>query len=127
MRGIRARASLVLSAVVFAAACRDPTAPNQVTVVNVPSVRSILVTNRTSTSIFTMIIGVNALPATDYVLCLDPRRCEPLAPGASRELKYPGAYNGVAEKEALVMWWHSIRGSDGTYRPVDSGRKVVPL
>lgn len=127
MRNVRASASLVLSAVVFAAACRDPMAPNQVTVVIVPSARTIVVANRTSTPVFVMVIGRNLMTVVDYMMCADPDRCNPIAPGASRKYDYPGPFGGTAEKEAVVSWWHSTRGSDGNYRVVDVGRKVVPL
>ena len=127
MRKLRAGAPLVLSAVVLAAACRDPLAPNQVAVVNLATVRTIVVANRTSTPVFVMVIGRNQMTVIDYLMCADPDRCNPIAPGASRKYDYPGPFGGAAEKEAVVSWWHSTRGSDGNYRVVDVGGKVVPL
>ena len=130
----RWRSALAIGLLVAAGACRDTLAPNidlmppnQVTVVNVPPARTIVVVNRTSTPIFAQVWGGNLLAVIDYVLCVDPDRCESIAPGASRTYKYPEPFQGVPEKEAVVSWWHLSRGSDGKYGPVDWGRKVVPL
>jgi hypothetical protein len=98
-----------------------------VSVVAIASARQILVTNRTNNPIFPFVIGRNALPATDYVMCVDPSRCRAIEPGSGRMLPYPGPYNGVAETEAVVMWWGSMRDSTGTFRAVNENWKVVRL
>lgn len=83
----------------------------------------VAVTNRSSQPIFTVVLGRNASALMLWAACVDAAECAPIAPGATR-LETPAMIAGMAETEAVVHWWHAVRGADGVVRP-DSVRSVI--
>ena len=83
----------------------------------------IAVTNRTSQPVFTIILGRNASALVLWGACADAAQCPSIAPGATR-VQTPEGIDGTAETEAVVHWWHAVRGADGVMRP-DSIRSFV--
>ncbi len=87
----------------------------------------ITITNRTTQEVFVFVVGREALAAINWAPCIDRSRCEPLAPGASRRVPYPANLTGRVEREASVIWWRAIRGSDWIVRPGGFRSVVVTL
>lgn len=50
--------------------------------------------------------------------------CTPIAPGATRHEAHPAPFNGVAEHEAIVYWWHAVIGPADAVQP-DSIRAIT--
>ena len=87
----------------------------------------ITITNRTTQEVFVFVVGREALALINWAPCIDRSRCEPLAPGASRRVPYPANLTGRVEREASIIWWRAIRGSDWVERPGDFRSVIVTL
>lgn len=122
--GIARRVGAGALALVAAACTSSPTAPLQRGTVTA-AVRSarIAVTNGTDAPVFTFTVGQRAAAVINWVPCVDDAQCPAVAPGATAEAAYPAAYQGTAERVAVVYWWHAMRGGDGALR-ADSVRAI---
>jgi len=90
----------------------------------------ILITNVTRQPIFTFVVGRNAAELINWAPCVAAPSCPPLAPGKTRHAPYPARYladGREREREALVYWWHAIRGRDGVVRPDSIRVRIVTL
>jgi hypothetical protein len=94
--------------------CDSSTAPTWIDGVSVVARNQrIELLNRTTSPVFTIVLGLKAAESADWYPCVDPIQCPPIAPGERRDVPYPHGLGGVVEREALVYWWHATLGSDG--------------
>lgn len=111
MRLTRSISTIVL--LFFAAACSSSLAP-----VNVGGVvarvddGTFIVRNDTQSPVFTFVIGRETATRTDWIICADPDRCDPLAPAATRRTPLT-AISGGGEAELQFSWWHGVATPNG--------------
>lgn len=128
-----ARRAALLPLALALAACHAPTGTSVTTgparVVGQHEGDGVLVlTNRTDAPVFTQVLGSRTAPLALWGACVDAARCPTIAPGASRTVTVRlTAPDGGRETEALVYWWHAVRGPDGTLRPDSIRTEVVGL
>ena len=105
---------LVAAFLVGLNSCDSSTAPTWIGGVSVVARNErIELQNRTTSPVFTMVLGRKAAELTYWFPCVDSIQCPPVAPRATRVEPYPQGLHGVAEREALVYWWHAMLGPDG--------------
>lgn len=85
------------------------------------------VMNRTERPVFTFVVGRDLAALINWAPCVDAVRCPPIPPGSIRSEAYPQVRSGVAEREAIVYWWHAIRGADGTLHADKIRGRLVTL
>ena len=85
------------------------------------------VRNRSDQPVFIFVIGRVAAAYTDWIACADASACPPIPTGGRQLFPYPASRSGVVEREALVFWWHAVRGTDGSFRPDSIRALIVPL
>ena len=112
-------------------ATTPPTGPaGGETIYAVAREQRISITNVTRQPIFTFVVGRNAAELINWAPCVAAPSCPPLAPGKTRHAPYPARYladGREREREALVYWWHAIRGRDGVVRPDSIRVRIVTL
>ena len=85
------------------------------------------VRNNSQEAAFIFVLGREAAAYTDWIACADPTACTPIAAGSRRSVAYPSSQVRANEREALVFWWHAVRGMDGDFRPDSIRSVIVPL
>jgi hypothetical protein len=87
--------------------------------------RALEVVNRTDEPVYLTVIERESSNLIDWFPCLDPQKCEGLAPGEMRIIPYEeivGYERG--EREATLYWWHLEAKSGGGFQQ-DSLRKEI--
>ena len=87
----------------------------------------VVVSNRSATAVFTMVIGRNAEARVDWIPCVDASRCPPIQPGESRAHPYASLILDAGEKEIVVHWWHGVTDGSGVAHATDLQSLIVPL
>jgi len=122
------RHGVVMALLVGLATCTSSTAPTRIgSLTAAARNQQIELVNRTPLPVFTMVLGRSAAALIDWMPCVDPVQCPPIAPGARRNVPYPEGLYGVVEHEALVYWWHATPGSNGVMRPDSIRVEIVQL
>jgi hypothetical protein len=85
------------------------------------------VLNNSDQPAFIYLIGRDAAAYTDWIACADASACTPIPAGGRRTLLYPSSQVGVGEREAIVYWWHAVKGADARFRPDSIRSLIVPL
>ena len=107
------------------AGCTSSSAPTERgDVIAVSQNAHVQLTNHTARPVFATVFGRTAVALINWAPCVDASRCAPITPGDTQELMYPVPLLGEGEHEAVVYWWHAVRGSDGALRP-DSVRAFI--
>ena len=113
---------LVRAAVIALAACSNPSGP--VDIATTPA-QAIRIDNGTSAPIYYFAIEAKAAMSANWGPCSNPRTCNGIQEGASREVPFSQiALYSPGAKFALVYWWHLIPGGGGRFVP-DSLRAVA--
>lgn len=114
--------------VLVAVACNTPFGLRESNGVSVSAGnQQVIVTNKSSSPIFTFVIGRQIEARTDWIPCVDEVRCAPIQVGESRVYPYKTIMRESGEKEVVVRWWHVVRDEAGLARPSDFGSLVVTL
>src|SRR5687767_13666321 len=127
-RGGRQQIAFLAAILVSLVACGDGTEPTQIGGVEaVARLGQIEITNRTTSPVFTFVIGRESAALVDWIACVNAAVCPPLAPNDIKRVPYPKKTDGRPEREALVYWWHAVLGSNGQQRPDSIRVGIVPL
>ena len=110
---------LAASAMMFLlAACAGSTAPSDFGgLTAIARYGRVHLENHTASPVFTFVVGSEMAARINWAPCADAQRCPPIEPGHDHDVPYPESFDGVVEHEAIVYWWHAIRGADGALRP----------
>ena len=87
---------------------------------------AIIVTNETSSTIYTAMYERESLALLDMYICHNPGRCEGVSSGQSETLKLQEVY-GYKPGDEVVVWWWRLREKAGTddYEIVDFTSVVI--
>ncbi|HEX2091696.1 MAG TPA: hypothetical protein VHG28_04805 [Longimicrobiaceae bacterium] len=127
MRLRRVLASLLLLCVV--AACPGPTGIRTQGRLEIRADGARLhLTNHAARPVYTFIVERATAALIDWAPCVDPAKCEGIAPGQERRVPYEqiGGYTRGA-REGIVYWWHLEPGSEGRFQPDSIRAEVVPF
>ncbi|HEX8850966.1 MAG TPA: hypothetical protein VF761_15650 [Gemmatimonadaceae bacterium] len=107
------RSPATFAVLLLAGACSSSLAP-----VNIGGVVArvddgqLIVRNGTDRPVFTFAIGREVATRTDWIICADPDRCDPLASGATRRTPLSQIMGGD-EPELQLSWWHGVATPNG--------------
>lgn len=125
---LRRRHCVLLVLLMASNGCATATGPGDgATVAVVDGEQAIAITNRTNRPIFTFVVDRQVAALINWAPCVSGPSCPPLQPGDTRLTPFPAATAGGAQREALVYWWHAVRGPGGVVRAGDVNVKLVPL
>lgn len=118
---MRSRFAVLLILLIVACAETAEPVPGNLDVV--AQQQSLQLTNQGSAPIYVFVIEANTAMVANWAPCNDPASCGGIESGKPVTLAYTGI-SGYAPgaREAIVYWWHLVRGGSG-YQP-DSVRTV---